>query len=100
MWTQLLCGGHIQNAYSVAVETSNYQQVSRVTPDDDTGLTSQNQTRETDFSTDVEGFYIAIRDETSCIVRLRKILPLKVLVLLHTLEYGQESSYKEQFQQQ
>ena len=73
MWTQLLrklCGGHIQNAYSVAVETTNYQQVSRVAPDDDTGLTSQNQTRETDFSTDAEGFYIAIRDETSCIVLL------------------------------
>ena len=51
----------------IARETGNYRLVSRVAADDDTGLTSQNQTRETDFRTTAEGFYIVIRDEATCI---------------------------------
>ena len=52
---------------TIARETDNYRLVSRVASDDDTGLTPLNQTREIDFSTAAEGFYIAIRDETTCI---------------------------------
>ena len=59
---------------TIARETGNYRLVSRVASDDDTGLTSQNQTREADFTTDAEGFYIAIRDETTCIVLQRLIV--------------------------
>ena len=59
---------------TIARETDNYRLVSRVDSDDDTGQTSQNQTRETDFNTAAEGFYIAIRDETTCIVLQRLIV--------------------------
>ena len=59
---------------TIARETGNYRLVSRVASDDDTGQTSQNQTRETDFNTAAEGFYIAIRDETTCIVLQRLIV--------------------------
>ena len=58
---------------TIARETDNYEVLSRVAPDDDSGLTSQNQTKEADFSTAAEGFYIAIRDETKCIVLRRQL---------------------------
>ncbi len=58
----------------LARNTSNYQQVSRVAPDDDTGQTRENQTREANFDTDEEGFYIAIEDETTCMALIRLIV--------------------------
>ena len=57
---------------TIARETGNYQQVSRVVSNDT--MTSQNQTREVDFSTDAEGFYIAIMDEGTCIVLQRLVV--------------------------
>ena len=59
---------------TIARETGNYQLVSRVASEDDAGQTSQNQTREANFDTDAEGFYIVIRDENTCITLQRLIV--------------------------
>ena len=58
-----------------ARNTSNYQLLlnGRVAPEDASGA-SQNQTRQINFDSDAEGFYVAIRDETTCIVVTRVIV--------------------------
>ncbi len=50
---------------TTASNTSNYR---RVSPFDDSGIVSQNQTREINFQTNDDGFYLAIRYESTCIV--------------------------------
>jgi hypothetical protein len=59
---------------TLASETIRYRQVSRVTAEDVTGLTSQKRTIETNFTTEAEGFYIAIQDEASCFAVQRLIV--------------------------
>jgi hypothetical protein len=59
---------------TLATDTERYRQVSRLAPEDISGLASLNQTREANFATDEEGFYIAIQDETSCILVQRLIV--------------------------
>jgi hypothetical protein len=58
---------------TLATKTERYRQVSRLAADDINGLISQNQTSEVNFATNEEGFYIAIQDETSCIL-LKRLL--------------------------
>ena len=53
---------------TTARNTSNYRQIDRVAPFDDSGTVSQNQTREINFQTNEDRFYLAIRDESTCIV--------------------------------
>lgn len=52
---------------SMARNTNNYQLVSLVTTDV-RGETRINRTVEINFNTDEDGFYLAITDETTCIV--------------------------------
>ena len=61
---------------TAANETGNYQQVMNgvVAVDDSSGSSLQNQTRDTNFDNEEEGFYIAIRDDTTCISILRLIV--------------------------
>ena len=57
-----------------AATVSNYRLISRIAPADDSGQTIQNQTKELNFQTDEDGFYLAITDETSCIAVTRVIV--------------------------
>ena len=50
---------------------TNYQLFSRVFPNDDSGQSSQNMTREHDFKTEEDGFYLGILDKTSYIALTR-----------------------------
>ena len=50
---------------------ANYQLFSRVAPNDNSGQSSQKMTRELDFKTEEDGFYLGILDETSCIALTR-----------------------------
>ncbi len=51
-----------------------YRQIDRVAPFNDSGIVSQNQTREMNFQTNEDGFYLAIRDESTCIVVSRLLV--------------------------
>ena len=51
-----------------AQDTSKYNQVAAVAPEDTTGSVRQNETIEIDFSGNETGFYLAIRDENSCLL--------------------------------
>ena len=57
-----------------AATVSNYRLISRIAPADDSGQTTQNQTKELNFQTDAAGFYLAITDETSCFAVTRVIV--------------------------
>ena len=59
---------------TMAMEISHYQQVGRVDLFDDFKKSIRNETMEVNFNTDAEGFYIAIRDGTTCIVLQRLII--------------------------
>ena len=59
---------------TAARDTWNYQLVTRVATEDDTGLTRQNQTREINFQSEESGFYVAIVDESTCIAVTRIIV--------------------------
>ncbi len=59
---------------TTARNTANYRQIDRVAPFDDSGTVSQNQTREMNFQTNEDGFYLAIRDESTCIVVSRLLV--------------------------
>ena len=59
---------------TTAANVSNYRLISRIAPADDSGLTTQNQTKELNFLTEAAGFYLAITDETSCFVVSRVIV--------------------------
>ena len=59
---------------TTARDTRNYQLVTRVATEDDTGLTRQNQTREINFESEESGFYVAIVDETTCVAVTRIIV--------------------------
>ncbi len=59
---------------TTARNTSNYRQIDRVAPFDDSGTVSQKQTREINFRTNEDGFYLAIRDESTCIVVSRLLV--------------------------
>ena len=52
----------------------NYQLFSRVAPNDDSGQNSQKLTRELDFKTEEDGFYLGILDETSCLALTRVVV--------------------------
>ena len=56
-----------------ARNTANYQQVQRVSPDNTTGILV-NETVTINFNTDHSSFYLALQDETSCIVVTRLIV--------------------------
>ncbi len=59
---------------TTARNTANYRQIDSVAPFDDSGTVSQNQTREMNFQTNQDGFYLAIRDESTCIVVSRLLV--------------------------
>ena len=71
----------VLNEYETSTENStaardirNYQIVTRVATEDDTGLTRQNQTREINFESEESGFYVALVDESTCVVVTRIIV--------------------------
>jgi hypothetical protein len=53
---------------TIAEETERYRQVIRVAAENISGETIQSKTIEADFATNEDGFYVAIQDETSCMV--------------------------------
>ncbi len=59
---------------TTARNTSNYRKIDRVAPFDDSVTVSQNQTREINFQTNEDGFYLAIRDESTCIIVSRLLV--------------------------
>ena len=59
---------------SIAADTSNYRSVGRIATDDDTGQTRQNRTVDVNLSDNADGLYLAIRDETTCIVITRMLV--------------------------
>ena len=59
---------------SIAADTSNYLFVTRIATDDDTGLTRQNRTVDVNLNGNADGLYLAIRDETTCIVITRMLV--------------------------
>ena len=59
---------------TAATVSNNYRLISRIAPADDSWLTVQNQTKELNFQTDEDGFYLAITDETSCFAITRVIV--------------------------
>ena len=56
---------------SIAADTSNYRSVGRIATDDDTGQTRQNRTVDVNLNGNADGLYLAITDETTCIVITR-----------------------------
>ena len=52
---------------TLARDTSKYTQAANIAPEDTTGNVRQNETREIDFSGSETGFYLAIRNEDSCL---------------------------------
>ena len=52
----------------------NYQLFSWISPNDDSGQSSQKLTRELDFKTEEYGFYLGILYETSCIALTRVVV--------------------------
>ena len=90
--TDLMCQRtFVLNEYKTSTENStaandtrNYQLVTRVATEDDTGLTRQNQTREINFESEESGFYVAIVDETTCIAITR------IIVFYHVCPEGNE----------
>ena len=59
---------------SIAANTSNYRLVDRIATDDDTGQTRQNRTVDLNLNANADGIYLAIRDETTCIVITRMLV--------------------------
>ncbi len=59
---------------TTARNTANYRQIDSIVPFDDSGTVSQNQTREMNFQTNEDGLYLAIRDESICIVVSRLLV--------------------------
>ena len=53
---------------TLARDTSKYTQVVAIAPEDTTGSVRQNETIEVDFLGSETGFYLAIRDEDSCLL--------------------------------
>ena len=53
---------------------AKYKLFSRVAPNDVSGQSSQMLTRELDFKTEEDGFYLSILDETSCIALTRVVV--------------------------
>ena len=53
---------------TLARDISKYTQVAAIAPEDTTGSVRQNGTVEIDFSGNETGFYLAIRDEDSCLL--------------------------------
>ena len=80
--TDLMCQRtFVLNEYETSTENSraardtrNYQLVTRVATEDDTGLTRQNQTREINFESEESGFYVALVDESTCVAVTRIIV--------------------------
>ena len=63
---------------TMAANTTNYRQVMVVATEDDSGLTRQNRTVDVDLSANTDGFYLAIRDETTCVVVSRVLVTYSV----------------------
>ena len=59
---------------SEAADVSNYDTVERLAPTDNSGTVAENQTAVLDFETQETGFYVAIRDQGSCIVISRLLV--------------------------
>ena len=59
---------------TTAATVSNYRLISRIAADNGSRQTKQNQTKELNFQTDADGFYLAITDESSCIAVTRVIV--------------------------
>ena len=59
---------------SIATNTSNYKLVARIATDDETGQTRQNRTVDLNLNGNADGLYLAIRDETTCIVITRMLV--------------------------
>ena len=57
-----------------ARNTSNYRRVQRVSPNQDSGLVSQNASIPVDFNTNETGFYLAFVDDNTCIAITRIIV--------------------------
>ena len=58
----------------VAADINNYQLVTRIATDDDTGQTVQNRTNDVNLNGETDGFYLAITDETTCIIVSRVLV--------------------------
>ena len=58
----------------LAAETNRYKMISRVAAGDETGQTTEIRDVNFNTSTDAEGFYIAIRDDSTCVVLQRLIV--------------------------
>ena len=59
---------------SIAADTTNYRFVDRIATDDDTGQTRQNRTVDVNLNGNANGIYLAIRDETTCMVITRMLV--------------------------
>ena len=59
---------------SISANVNNYQPVARIATDDDTAQTRQNRTVGVNLSGNADGIYLAIRDETTCLVITRMLV--------------------------
>ena len=62
------------NSIAADINNTDYRLVERIATDDDTGLTRQNRTVDLDLNGNADGLYLAIRDETTCIVITRMLV--------------------------
>ena len=61
------------DATGARLNTNNYRQVDRISPDDTSGA-KVNETFDISFKTDHSSFYFAVQDETSCMVITRLLI--------------------------
>ena len=62
------------NSIAADIDNTDYRLVDRIATDDDTGQTRQNRTVDLDLSGNADGLYLAIRDETTCIMITRMLV--------------------------
>ena len=59
------------NSIAADINNTDYRLVDRIATDDDTGQIRQNRTVDVNLNGNADGLYLAIRDETTCIVITR-----------------------------
>ena len=62
------------NSIAADINNTDYRLVDRIATDDDTGQTRQNMTVTVNLNGNADGIYLAIRDETTCIVITRMLV--------------------------
>ena len=89
----------IENSTGAARNVNNYQQVQRVLPVYTSGYRVSNETITINFTTNHSSFYVAVQDETTCMVITRLIIfytvcPAQTANLIHYPETIASSLYE------